>query len=211
MKTEHQDLDVNLSYVHPNSLNNTTIMERRSIKETINDLYISKRKQKGTFGQEIRNDRKEQYPGPGDYNTTELDFESHRKRIIAPHFKDKKPALKLPFALSNPLNYVNSYTVNVYYKPGHPGVGTYDVDKPGSVKGMAKFDSKTQRKLPFEFINNPGVPQVYDVKYPQKQSYGLNNSPGFCQPTKRKLVQLNLFGNEITSDMIEVILHISFL
>lgn len=67
------------------SLNGTMITNQGS---------IFKPKLKGTFGQELRDrNTKEQSPGPGEYNQTELDFESHRKRIIAPTFKDKRPAL----------------------------------------------------------------------------------------------------------------------
>lgn len=86
-------------------------------------------------------------PGPGEYNQIITEAESKHKRVQVPNFKDKRPALKLPFSLSNPLNYVNSYTVNVYYKPGHPGVGTYDIDIPKKMPKNPAFESKVTRKL----------------------------------------------------------------
>lgn len=81
-------------------------------------------KQKGTFGRSQRKVLEVAHsPGPCDYASTNLELESKRKRTVSHKIKEKRPALKLPFSLSNPLNYVNSYTVNVYYKPGFPGVG----------------------------------------------------------------------------------------
>lgn len=93
-----------------------------------------------------------------------MEIESQRKRVLGCKIKDKKPALKLPFTLSNPLNYVNSYTVNVYYKPGNPGVGSYDPEVPSNSIGLAKFDTKTKRNLPFDKPQEYDAPIQYDTR-----------------------------------------------
>ncbi|CAI2360786.1 unnamed protein product [Moneuplotes crassus] len=156
---------------------------------------------KGTFGFSERVLFRNQHspgpgPGPGQYNSVEFENKL-RKRIISHKIKEKKPALKLPFPLSNPLNYVNSYTVNVYYKPGFPGVGCYDVDKGEKhVKGSVKFDLKTRRKDLFNSNQNSQVPIQYNSEGTfNNKSIGNNNSPGLCQPTSRKLVHLSMFGD----------------
>ena len=139
-------------------------------------------------------------PGPGQYDVTKLEHESKHQRVKVPNFKDKRPALKLPFSLSNPLNYVNSYTVNVYYKPGHPGVGTYNLDAPIKHNMNPTFNSGVQRKLPFEEQQRFDLPIQYNSEGTFKfKSYGVNNSSGMCQPTHRKLVKLALFGKDSIS------------
>ena len=92
---------------------------------------------------------------------------------------------------------MNSYTVNVYYKPGHPGVGSYNLDyKPDHAKGGGNFHSKTKRNPLFIANINPDLPIQYNTKGTfGSKSVGYNNSPGLCQPTNRKLVHLNLFGD----------------
>ena len=56
----------------------------------INREYLFDPKDKGTFGSGRSPFTKENTsPGPGQYNNTSLEIESHRKRIIAPIFKDK--------------------------------------------------------------------------------------------------------------------------
>ena len=182
------------AFTNDNSTEDTSFMLKRSI-------FIPK--DNGTFPKESRSPKPSEIsPGPGHYEQTMFELESQRKKIAVPTFKDKRPALKLPFSLSNPLNYVNSYTVNVYYKPGHPGIGTYNVDIPNKISMNPTFNSGVQRKLPFEEVDRNDAQIQYDTKGTfNKRLVGLNNSSGQCQPTRRKLVHLNLFGpNERLKD-----------
>ncbi|CAI2387434.1 unnamed protein product [Moneuplotes crassus] len=170
-------------------MNNSAILQPQTKLEPI---------QKGTFGLSQRIAfESENSPGPGQYNSVDLEKNSNKKRIISYKMKDKRPALKLPFSLSNPLNYVNSYTVNVYYKPGFPEAGFYNPDTDQSnVRGDVKFDMKSKRKELFPKTENTDVPIQYDSHGAfNKKFIGLNNSPGLCQPTSRKLVHLSMFGD----------------
>jgi len=49
----------------------------------------------------------------------------------------------------------------VYYKPGNPGVGTYDVPPTPKVTGMVNFESGIERKLPFEGLSSFDLPIQY--------------------------------------------------
>jgi hypothetical protein len=196
------------SSLYKGTIDNEISKYAQSILESTHDNSIQTRhrvfkpKNKTTFSRDERvHENHYLTPGPGHYEMSNLEIESKRKRPRIPIIKDKKPALKLPFSLNNPLNYINSYTVNVYYKPGHPGVGVYDIDKQQHISGHAKFDSKVIRSLPFEKDKSFDLPIQYDIKGTMmKVQIGQNNSPGMCQPTKRKLVHLNLFGpNDVLS------------
>lgn len=160
-----------MAFTNADTTDDTSFMLKRSI-------FIPK--DNGTFPKESRSPKPiEVSPGPGHYDQIMLELESHRKKIQAPTFKDKRPALKLPFSLSNPLNYVNSYTVNVYYKPGHPGIGTYNVDIPKKISMNPTFNSGVQRKLPFEEVDRNDAPIQYDSKGTfNKKIAGLNNTSG---------------------------------
>ena len=92
--------------------------------------------------------------------------------------------------------------MNVYYKPGHPGVGSYDIDTNyDHIRGCANFNSKTKKTDLFKPQSNSSIP----IQYDNTGTFGMkpvgnNNSPGFCQPTTRKLVHLDLFGQEKEGD-----------
>ena len=118
---ESEMTGVSLAETAIHKLSTHSELKRKMLKALHNKFGTDER-----FRKENDQLEREARPGPEIYDPPHFGIESKNRRIPTTHIVDRKPAIKLPFTLNNPLNYVKPFTVNIYCQPSQPSVGDYN-------------------------------------------------------------------------------------